>query len=201
MVLNEFLRRLEAGLAPLGEAERNDTLLYYSEMIRDRIEDGMTEEEAVAAVGIPEELARDRLADQPLPVLVKQRINKEKRRSGSAAVTVLAIVGFPVWLPLLIAFTAVVLSVYVVIWSVIVVMFAVDLAFAASALACLAGGVWMLWHNPLTALYCFGGALMLAGLAILAFFGAKGTAKGLIKLTALIGRGIKRMIIGKKAEK
>lgn len=200
MVLNEFLRRLEAGLAPLGESERSDALLYYSEMIRDRIEDGMMEEEAVAAVGSPEELARDRLAVQPLPVLVKQRIKKEKKRSG-ALVTVLAIVGFPVWLPLLIVFLAVVLVVYVVIWSVIAVMFAVDLAFAVSSVACLIGGVWMLWHNPLLALYCFAAALLLAGLAILFFFAAKGAAKGLIKLSALIGRGIKRMIIGKKAEK
>ena len=200
MVLNEFLRRLEAGLAPLGEAERSDALLYYSEMIRDRIEDGMTEEEAVAAVGSPEELARDRLAEQPLPTLVKQRIKKEKKRSG-ALVTVLAIVGFPVWLPLLIVFLAVVLVVYVVIWSVIAVMFAVDLAFAVSSVACLIGGVWMLWHNPLLALSCFAAALLLAGLAILFFFAAKGVAKGLIKLSALIGRGIKRMIIGKKAEK
>ena len=53
--LNE-LRNLTGGL---NEGERSKLLEYYEEMIDDRVEEGIAEEEAVAAMGSPADIARE----------------------------------------------------------------------------------------------------------------------------------------------
>ena len=44
----DFLEKLKKGLAPISGNERQSVLDYYDEMISDRIENGKTEEDAVA---------------------------------------------------------------------------------------------------------------------------------------------------------
>ena len=44
----EFLRSLSRSLRGLPRAERAQSLDYYGEMIQDRMEEGLSEEEAVA---------------------------------------------------------------------------------------------------------------------------------------------------------
>jgi DUF4097 and DUF4098 domain-containing protein YvlB len=53
----QFLSALGARLSGMPKADLERTLQYYREMIDDRVEDGMTEFEAVADVGDPDELA------------------------------------------------------------------------------------------------------------------------------------------------
>ena len=45
----DFLDALNRRLATLSAQEREKSLLYFSEMIDDRIEEGMSEEEAVSS--------------------------------------------------------------------------------------------------------------------------------------------------------
>ena len=60
----QFTDRMAALLAGQSPAEREQLINYYIEMIDDRMEAGMSEEEAVAALGEPEALVQDVL---PLP--------------------------------------------------------------------------------------------------------------------------------------
>jgi hypothetical protein len=53
----QFLAALGARLSGMPKADLERTLQYYREMIDDRVEDGMTEFEAVADVGDPDELS------------------------------------------------------------------------------------------------------------------------------------------------
>ena len=59
----EFIEELckKLRLAPADEAEK--TVNYYAEAIDDRIEDGMTEEEAVAAIGNIDDIVREVIGD------------------------------------------------------------------------------------------------------------------------------------------
>lgn len=203
MTLNEFLRALENGIMQLDESERNSRLGYYAEMIQDRMEDGMSEAEAVASIGDPAELARTILAEQPLPAVVRQRIHKEKEKRsgrGGAWKTVLLIIGAPLWFPLLLAFAAVVLAIDVVLIALVIVLFAVVLSFAVAAIAAIIGGIYFIFKDPPIAIAGFAASLILAGLTILVFVGAKAAAKGIFKLIALMWRGVKRLIVGKKEE-
>ena len=57
----QFLDNMERLLAGLPESERARLISYLSEAIDDRVEEGVSEEEAVAALGDPEALARELL--------------------------------------------------------------------------------------------------------------------------------------------
>ena len=54
----EFLRVLSRSLRGMPRAERAQSLEYYGEMIQDRMEEGLSEEEAVARLGSADEIAR-----------------------------------------------------------------------------------------------------------------------------------------------
>ena len=97
MTRDEFLGRLGELLACLPAEQVEETKAFYAEAIADRMEDGMSEEEAVAAMGTPGEVAEATLDDLPA---VPRAIARTRRRS-TALLWVLAIVGSPVWVPLL----------------------------------------------------------------------------------------------------
>ena len=112
MTRDEFLGRLGELLACLPADQVRETQEFYAEAIADRMEDGMGEEEAVAAMGAPGEVAEAVLDDLPA---VPRAIARTRRRS-TTLLWVLTIVGSPVWVPLLLAFAAVAVAVYVCIW-------------------------------------------------------------------------------------
>ena len=51
MYKQEFLDKLAKGLSGLPKTEREERVAFYSEMIDDRVEDGMSEACAVAQIG------------------------------------------------------------------------------------------------------------------------------------------------------
>ncbi|MBO4289240.1 MAG: hypothetical protein J5865_03965 [Lachnospiraceae bacterium] len=115
--------------------------------------------------------------------------------------TALLILGFPLWFPLLIAGAAVVFSFYVVLWSLIAALWAVEIAFAVSALGCLATAVIQLFRGELlTAGAMLGAALVCGGLAVLLFDGCKAATVGMARLTKKIAVKIKSWFMGKGRE-
>lgn len=93
MTRDEFLGRLGELLACLPAEQVEETKAFYAEAIADRMEDGMSEEEAVAAMGTPGEVAEATLDDLPA---VPRAIARTRQRSA-ALLWVLTIVGSPVW--------------------------------------------------------------------------------------------------------
>ena len=98
MTKQEFLARLAA---KLPKSEREEQLAFYSEMIDDRIEDGLSEEQAVLAVGTAKEIIAQTVAEIPLAKIAKERI-KSNRRLKAWEIVLLAF-GSPIWLSLGIA--------------------------------------------------------------------------------------------------
>lgn len=174
--------RLE-GLPP-GDLER--TLEYYREMIEDRMEDGLTEEEAVQAIGPVDDIAAQILAETALPLLpipaAEERRPSYGRKIGMAA---LLILGSPVWVPLLLAAGAIVLSLYIAAWSILLALYAVDLALAAGAVGGGMGAVVLLCTgHTVQALLFLGASLLCAGVSILLFFGSN----QLVRWTVWLGK-------------
>ena len=110
----EFLLALRGALAGLSEADIRASLDYYTEIIDDQIEEGITETDAVASLGSVVTVAEQILMDMPLPKLVKARV-KPKRRLRAWEIVLIA-VGSPVWVPILLAMAVVVLAVSIVLW-------------------------------------------------------------------------------------
>lgn len=200
----EFSEQLKQTLVGRGlpREEAAKSVEFYLEMIDDRVEDGMNEEEAVAALGSIEDIAEQILYDLPLGVLVKSKIkNKKEKNSNPALIIVLAILGFPIWFPLAIAVFVLILSLYIVIWSLIFAVFAVVATVGLSGFVMLPAACFLFSENLAIALGAIGAGLFLIGLTILLYYPAKYAAKGLVKLTGSLLRGIKSLFIGKNSAK
>ena len=130
-----FILELNERLDGLPRFEVEEHISFYVEMIEDRIEDGMTEEEAVAAAGSIDDIAEQIIADIPLYKIAKEKI-KPKRKLKAVEIVLIA-VGSPVWVPLLIAAVAVVFSLYISLWAVVVSLWAVF----GSFVGCFVGGI------------------------------------------------------------
>lgn len=195
---NEFLSALEARLAGLPEADRRSSLDFYAEMLDDLMEGGMTEADAVASLGPVDAIAEEILMDTPLPKLVKAKM--KKHRLSGLEITLLA-VGFPIWLPILIALFAVALSLYITLWAVVISLYAADLAFAISAPAGIITAIALFVSGkPAAALLFLGAGLVLVGLTVLWLLLCNLTAKGVWQLGGLTLRGIKACFIRKEGK-
>ena len=203
MTKHEFLEELkelllERGLSA-GEAEKS--IEFYAEMIDDRIEDGMSEKEATAALGSINEIANKILYDTPLAILVKSKMKQKKEtQKNSTLLIILAVLGSPIWLSLFIALLAVFISFYVVVGSLILSVFTVVFAVGLSGILgilLLPAAVLIISENHIAVMGLVGAGLILVGLSVLLFFPAKYAALGLIRLSAMIIKGIKSLFIGK----
>ena len=70
----DFLEKLRNGLAGLPKDDLDERINFYSEMIDDRMEDGLTEEEAVSQMGDVEEIISQIIAETPFVKIVKEKI-------------------------------------------------------------------------------------------------------------------------------
>ena len=116
MTKKEFLAALKRKLRAVPQAELKERLGFYSEIIDDKMEEGLTEGEAVAEIGDINEIAEQILGEVEVTA-------KGGKAPASPWQIVLLIIGAPVWLPLLISFYAVMWSVAVVLWAVEAPMF------------------------------------------------------------------------------
>ena len=178
----EFLAGLRKGLAGLPQDDIEERLTFYSEMLDDRIEEGLSEEEAVAEIGSVDEIVRQTVSDTPISKVVKERIRPKRRLK--AWEIVLLMLGSPIWLSMGIAVAVTILSLYAVLWAVIAgvpecIILAVH-GNAASGLAILSAGI------------------VCAGFAIFMFFGCKETTRGVIMLTKKLTILIKNCFIAKE---
>ena len=193
----EFISELEKALAGLPKDDVLERLSFYGELIDDRVEDGLSEEEAVAEAGPVDELAKQILADIPLQKLVRERI-KPQRRMGAWEI-VLLVLGFPLWFPLLVVALVLVLCAYVVIWALIVCLWAVFVSFIAGAVCGVAGGVIDFFRGyRREGVMIIGAGLLLAGLSVFMFFACRAATLGAAKLTKKIALGIKSLFVRKE---
>lgn len=192
-----FLSDLRRSLSGLPKEDAEERLTFYEDMIDDRMEDGIAEEEAVKELGSVDDLAAQILADIPLSKLVKERIRP--KRKMKAWEIVLLILGSPVWLPLLLACAAVLLAIYVCLWALIVSLWSVFLAFVASAAAGIVAGLVLSSRGEiLNAIAWIGAGLVCAGLSVFVFFGCKAATKGILRLTKKFALWIKGLFVRKE---
>lgn len=196
MLKAEFLQQLRKELSSLPREDAEERLTFYSEMIDDRMEEGLTEEEAVLAAGPVGEIAEQAVADTPLSKLVREKI-RPKRKPGALEI-VLLVLGSPVWLSLLIAAVAVFLSLYAVLWALILTLWAVFASLTAVSLALTAAGIVTICRGELlSGLALVGAGLAAAGFAVLLFFGVRAATRGILYITKNLTLGIKKLFIGK----
>ena len=197
MSKNEFLSALQKGLSGLPGDEIEERLNFYSEIIEDRIEEGIPEEEAVLAVGTVEEIVTQAVSEIPFTKIAKERI-KPKRHLKVWEIVLLAL-GSPIWLSLGIAVVAVILALYVSVWSIIISLWAVFGSLGICSLAgVIAGIIFICTENTFSGIAMIGIGIVCAGISIFMYYGCKIVTKGILVLTKKLAVWIKNLFIKKE---
>lgn len=197
MTKQEFVIKLRKKLSGLPRQEIDERINFYVEMIDDRIEEGLTEEQAVADIGTVGEIATQIISDIPLGKIAKERIKPQ--RQLEAWEIVLLVLGAPIWFSIVVALVSVVFSLYMVLWSVIVSFWAVLVSVAVCSPALvIAAIVAAIGGNGWNAALLVGGSIVCAGCAILFYLGCKYATKGAIWLSKQIVVGIKKCFVKKE---
>ncbi|MBQ9227258.1 MAG: DUF1700 domain-containing protein [Eubacterium sp.] len=195
-----FLRQLRDRLSFLPREEAEERIAFYNEMISDLIEDGLTEEEAVAKIGSVDDVTQKIMAEMPFLSIVKEKV--KPKRKLKAWELVLLILGAPLWVPLVLTVLAVLASLYITVWAALICLWAADLSLTFCAVSCLIGTVeYIRLGNPAGALFALGAAAVCAGLSILVFFACRWLTKQLIQATGRLAVKIKLSCAGKEDTK
>lgn len=184
MKKKEFLAALSRGLSRLPRKEREERVNFYREMIDDRIEEGIPEEEAVAGVGTVDGIVSQIFDERPAAASASAKSGS----GGKIGLILLLALGFPVWFPILLSLFVSVVSVA---FSFFVSLWAVEFSLAAGAVGGVGAFFVLLFTGQIpTAFFTLGAALVAGGLATLLFFGAVAATKALGRGIAAVARHI-----------
>lgn len=194
----EFTEKIISLLADYPRDKVMEQLEFYLEAIDDRKEDGMTEEEAVEALGSIERIAEEIKIGLPLTSLAGSAIKKSRSSAGNKTLwAVLAALGSPLWLVLVLCALILLLSVYVVIWSVAVALWAAEASLALGGIAGVIHGIVRIFGGQIGGGMMVSGAYAFAaGLSILLFTPFCKATKGLAAVSVMIPKKIKSALFG-----
>ena len=200
MTKTEFLQELKQRIQEYPVEETEKSMEYYAEMIDDRMEDGMTEAEAIASLGSVEQIAEQIKCELPITTLVKQK-TKEKTQGKRMPVwaIILLIVGFPLWGSVLIMILAFIIVFYALIWVADVMLWCNVLCMGVMSFAGIIGFFGCLFQGAFgSALLYLGMSLFMAGVGVLAFLGSLLVTKGIFRGTRWCFLQIKKALIRKE---
>lgn len=193
----EYLEAIRSRISAMPADDVNRFMDYYSEMIDDRVEDGLSEDEAVADMGSPDAAVEQILEEMPLTKLVKEKI--KPKHELKAWEVVLIVLGSPVWIPLLITAAVLLITLWIVAFALLISFYAVVLSFVAVGI----GGLiciipLFIANSPYTAVLMLGAALIGIGIAILFVVSVKPVTVGIFRVCKASVNGIKRMFVKEK---
>ena len=177
-----FLSKLRKGLSKQPKKEVEERLNFYSEMIDDRIEEGVLEETAVAQIGTIDEILLQIKTDLSATQIEKETF-KEKRKVKTLEIVLLSL-GSPLWLTLLITLIVLIITFYVVLWVIPIAFWSVFATFCVCSLSLFILGILYMFVNytPFS-IAILGFACILLGLSIFLYFGCKSATKGVVIVT------------------
>lgn len=168
----EYLKELRSYLSPLGRIEEDRVIEYYAELIVDKIESGIPEEEVLTQLGAPRQLA-DKILSETQEYEEPQNIKEPKELSVGR------IVGFSILIPFVITALA--------------ILYSVAVSFVAASVGMQLGGVLTIIGSFFVMFVSFGAGICQFGVAIfvsaLGLFAAYGSWKFIllcIKITQKI---------------
>ena len=195
----DFIKELRLNLSFLPKEEIDDRISFYSELIDDKIEEGVKEEDAIKSIGSIDEIINQIIDEMPLSKIAKDKIKPKRKLSGLEIA--LIIVGSPIWLSILLSLIAVLFSLYIIGWSIVISIWAILISLIAVLVAGIVLTIISLFSNIyIVALSYLGATLVILGLTILMHYVCKIITKLYIKITNLIVLSIKKKML-KRGEK
>lgn len=164
---NDFLKKLSVLIDDLPKVEKDRILTFYSETLEDHIEEGMTQEEAVASLEDVHEIAEKILMESHIVQRDRMDSGKNQKKTTNR---ILLLIGSPLWVPILFTCYLLALTAYLLVWVTVVVMYVVVLCFAISAIACLLISLFLFMPHWLSAILALGTGIFFVGLTIVTFY-------------------------------
>lgn len=193
----DFIYELRKRLIGLPQDDVEESVIFYSEMIDDLMEEGLSEEDAVLKIGSLDNVVSNIVEDIPLSKFVKKKI--KSTRKLRVWEIVLLILGSPVWIPILISVFAVILSIYVSLWSVIISLWSVFASFICFSLGAILSGIgFVCGGHVIPGIFMICASVFCTGLSIFIFFGCRAITKGILLLTKNMVLGIKNSFVKKE---
>ncbi|PKM72900.1 MAG: hypothetical protein CVU91_07705 [Firmicutes bacterium HGW-Firmicutes-16] len=183
MTKNEYLKKLGRALRQITRAEREKSLAYFSEVIDDRMEEGISEEVVVAELESVEAAAER--------IITEARAQGQLKAKHSVWEIVLIVLGFPLWFPVLLTISLTVLTVYALVWVIIGALFLVSAALVVSGVAGIVGLFMYLGSSAGAAFAIFGIGLAGSGLGIAMFIPVLYIAQAYAKATPAMWQMVK----------
>ena len=179
-------------------------------MIEDRMEEGMSETDAVAGLGDIGRIVEVIQYEMPVTSLVvssvREKTSEAKAKAesrwpawGKGLVIALLIIGSPIWVSLLVAGLGLLIGLLAAKLAIIVAVAAVVLAMAVGSVAALVIGCANLFSQPAAGIALIGAGLLGVGLTILAYLLAVIIIKGIIQLIKLLFHWLKGLFVKKEA--
>ena len=194
-----FLDLLRERLSDFPFEDRERTVEYYTEMIDDQIESGISEQDVLASLGDVDEIVGRMRSEIPLTMQSHTQLPRRKLRAGEI---VLIVLGSPVWLPVLLSVFLILLSLYLVVWSLILSLYAIALSLTCCLFAGIVASVLTLKSaDVLHAAFLFGAGCILGGVSILFWMLSVWATKAFCKGTGKMVRSIKAKLTGKERTK
>ncbi len=199
---DEFLLELKNSLAHLPISETGRVLSYYSESLQDRLEDGMTEEEAIKSFESIEEIVKNLEAEIPLSAVVKDKVisktTKNKQMSGVNIMLLILVIilGSPIWICLLAILFSMAVLVVAVLWTIPVVVVSVYFSLYPIAISGIIYGFARIFTISFpTGLAYLGVGVASAGLAIMLFMPIIESLKVWLKINIYPFKKLKQWLI------
>lgn len=194
---NEFIFALREKLSKFPKVEVDERISFYSEIIDDYIEDGLTEDEAVSKIGSIDKIVEQISSEIPLSKIVLN--NVKPGRKLRVWEIILLVLGAPIWLSLLVGIAAGLISVFAGLWAGVISIFGVSFGFMIGGILGAILGILFIFIKSLTeGLIMVGAGLVIAGVGMLLLPLAKLLSQLLIKLIKLIIRLIKKAFVNKE---
>ena len=201
MSKNDFLDGLKKILNNAGVPNPDGMIEYYDEMICDRMEDGMTEEEAVGSLPDPDKIVEDAMLEMPIHKLASSKVKRtheEAKKSGHGALWVLLLIlGFPLWFPILLTAVILVFTFLLVLFIILGTFYIVNVAFGLSGIAAVIASfsIFLGFITFPSFFVGLGGGLLLLALCLALWKPLLLLTKGACNLVKGMFLGIKKMFI------
>ena len=189
----EFLNELQKKLFSLEQSDIDKYKDYYSEMIDDRIEDGLSEEEAVFDLGEIENIISQILSDCPRRKAVETtNIETKSKKLSSGWIILITVLTAPFWFPFVTSVISVAFSLIIAAFAVIIALYAIVFAFFVFGIISMAAcAVELFAFNVIEFAICLGLGLVFLGFSILLLFGTNWLLKNIFKLIKFLCRKTK----------
>lgn len=170
---SEYIKELKRCLSPLDRVETNRVVEYYTELIGDKIESGMNEQEVLAQLGTPRQLADKILSE------TQEYDNKPQHIQETENLSVGRIVGFSILIPFVIIALA-------TLYSLAVAFILVAIGMLLSGFLTIIGSFFVIFTSVGAGIFQIGVSIFVAALGVFVGFGAWKFMLLCIKITVKI---------------